>query len=130
MKLKPEIKTQWLSALRSGQYAQGVGALRIKGAEGTPDRFCCLGVLCDLAEQVGIGGVTHHFDDDDEHAYYEDSSCYLPDSVMRWAIEGPDKPSESDFPFGVTGSDSNSLVHMNDTGSSFDEIANAIEEHF
>lgn len=37
-----ELKNKWLDALRSGRYAQGQGKLR------AADKFCCLGVLCDL----------------------------------------------------------------------------------
>jgi len=40
--LKPEIKSKWVEALRSGEYAQGRGAIRNKTG------FCCLGVLCDV----------------------------------------------------------------------------------
>ena len=37
------IKTQWLQALRSDEYEQGIELLR-----STEQRFCCLGVLCDI----------------------------------------------------------------------------------
>jgi len=37
-----EMKAKWLEALRSGKYQQGKNFLR----EG--DRYCCLGVLCEL----------------------------------------------------------------------------------
>ena len=46
--MKPEIKQRWVAALRSGHYKQGPSALR------RDDRFCCLGVLCDLAVQDGV----------------------------------------------------------------------------
>jgi len=41
-----KIKRKWLKALRSGEYEKGVGQLVIEGEE--YDRFCCLGVLCDV----------------------------------------------------------------------------------
>lgn len=41
--MNPKIKVKWLAALRSGKYKQGRNALRP-----TDDRFCCLGVLCDV----------------------------------------------------------------------------------
>lgn len=37
----------WIKALRSGEYKQGRKALKVG------DRFCCLGVLCDLAAKDG-----------------------------------------------------------------------------
>ena len=39
-KLDQDTFDKWISALRSGEYRQGRGALRSKD-----DRFCCLGVL-------------------------------------------------------------------------------------
>lgn len=39
------LRERWLEALRSGNYKQGRGVLRNK-----EDEFCCLGVLCDVAE--------------------------------------------------------------------------------
>lgn len=41
--MKPEIKQKWLNALRGGEYSQGRYQLHDED-----DRFCCLGVLCDL----------------------------------------------------------------------------------
>ncbi len=41
--MNPEIKKKWVEALRSGKYKQGKKVLR-SGNE----KFCCLGVLCDL----------------------------------------------------------------------------------
>ena len=42
--MKPEIKERWLIALRSGNYQQGKGQLK------DGDRYCCLGVLCDIVK--------------------------------------------------------------------------------
>lgn len=84
-----EMAKRWTDALRSGEYEQGKDWLR-KG-----DRFCCLGVLCDVVgvEWVppcdGIGG------------YFANGTARhaLPDVVkdaagMRDAI-GRYSPSES-----------------------------------
>lgn len=37
--MKPEYKTKWIEALRSGRYEQGRGHMEHNGT------FCCLGVL-------------------------------------------------------------------------------------
>jgi hypothetical protein len=47
-----ELKAKWVAALRSGDYKQGHTTLRAK-VKDAPDRFCCLGVLCDVAEPEG-----------------------------------------------------------------------------
>jgi hypothetical protein len=41
--MKPEIKKLWVEALRSGKYKQGKYHLH------TGDKYCCLGVLCDIS---------------------------------------------------------------------------------
>ncbi len=45
--MKAELKAQWVAALRSGQYKQGVGYLHNQGC------YCCLGVLADTYNPKG-----------------------------------------------------------------------------
>jgi hypothetical protein len=45
--MNKEIADKWIEALRSGEYEQGIASLQSGG------RFCCLGVLCDLAIKEG-----------------------------------------------------------------------------
>lgn len=40
-------KKRWIKALRSGDYEQGRGVLK-RTCENIPDKFCCLGVLCEI----------------------------------------------------------------------------------
>lgn len=49
VKMNPEWKAPWVSALRSGTYSQGHRRLR------RLESFCCLGVLCDLFIEKGLG---------------------------------------------------------------------------
>lgn len=46
--MDPELKTQWITALRSGDYKQGRFALK-NVDPGKDDVYCCLGVLCAIA---------------------------------------------------------------------------------
>lgn len=46
--MNPEIKAQWLAALRSGNYIQGKYYLQSFDVTGEQHTFCCLGVLCDI----------------------------------------------------------------------------------
>lgn len=41
--MKADLKAKWIEALRSGEYEQASGQLRLDGA------YCCLGVLCEVA---------------------------------------------------------------------------------
>ena len=49
-----DIKTQWVGALRSGEYTQGIGSLKSKGSDKELSH-CCLGVLCTLYDKA-MGG--------------------------------------------------------------------------
>lgn len=42
--LKPELKTKWCAALRSGEYKQGICSLYNIEEDGSHS-YCCLGVL-------------------------------------------------------------------------------------
>jgi len=57
-KMDPDIKAQWVAALRSGEYKQGEKALAILDGDDGP-KYCCLGVLCELAEKAGVHLNTH-----------------------------------------------------------------------
>lgn len=54
--MNPEVKAWWLTALRSGEYEQGIGKLVSVSRLGNK-RYCCLGVLCDIQEKAGYPGL-------------------------------------------------------------------------
>lgn len=107
------IKANWVAELKSGRYKQGRLYLRTAN-----DEFCCLGVLCDMAVKAGVLPAPKHGNDDDTMEYYYGSrSRYLPDEVFRWA-----KLPNSSPECGGT-----SLAERNDSGETFEEIADCIE---
>ena len=86
MSMNPKIKAQWLAALRSGEYQQGKGALRrtIQGEE----KFCCLGVLCELAVKAEVTPapvVDSHQPTLAAWQYENGNWGSLPPSVRDWA---------------------------------------------
>lgn len=76
--MKPDIKRRWVKALLSGKYTQGKGKLR-----SNDDEFCCLGVLCDLAEQDGVKMRVNETERDGFR--YDGSRGVPPESVAKWA---------------------------------------------
>ena len=114
--MNEQVKQKWLSALRSGDYQQTQLKLH------TDDGFCCLGVLCDLY------GKEHNVEwdlvEDEDHSYYmfQDHPATLPLSVVEWV------GVESSNPY-IDDSRSLTLVELNDIGSTFNVIADLIEEH-
>lgn len=100
-----DLAIKWTDALRSGKYAQAKQRLR------TFDGYCCMGVLCNL--------VSNKWNQDTDKFFWPgiDNGYYLgmpPEYVLREVGLDDDQARE--------------LVTMNDTGSSFEEIANKIEE--
>ena len=146
--LDPVVRTRWLTALRSGDYRQGVGYLGYRDGAGDL-AFCCLGVLCELAVDAGV--VARH--DVDGRFYYGDATdgpldpdtthvdvydTDLPPVVREWAGLRPEdaNPVLDD----VADVGDVSMVDLNDGASaapgiraveprSFDEIADLIERY-
>lgn len=141
--MNAEVKQQWLEALRSGEYKQGQEQLHKTGPEG--DRFCCLGVLCDLALKAGatkVAKLDQNTDYDEEteedvlvnafDVWYGDANAaslavttsfeVLPEDVRKWAgLDGDDPIVEVD---GVE----KCLSNLNDNGTTFEALADIIEE--
>lgn len=76
--MNQQIKTRWLEALQSGQYEQGQDYLN------RFNKFCCLGVLCDLyLKEKGLDWGT--VSDSKEPLECCDFVTYPPDQVFEWA---------------------------------------------
>ena len=98
MKLK--IKQAWIKALLSGRYKQVNGALKDQGA------YCCLGVLCKVAEpRVKWKDNT-----------FKGETCIPPDSTLK-AV-------------GLKKRSARALANLNDRGKSFKGIAAYIKSHY
>jgi|SRR5688500_2127325 len=66
----------WVAALRSGEYEQGHGALHDHN-----DKFCCLGVACEVALKAGVKmPVTPH----GNYIRYGQEISHLPTVVQEW----------------------------------------------
>ena len=100
------------------RYEQGKYALR-----SVDDRFCCLGVLCDLYQkETGEGSWKTGIKGQNYLYVYEGQNHFLPSGVCDWAgIENENGH------YYKSGSGS-SLTDQNDSGCSFNAIAKIIEE--
>lgn len=106
--MNKEIKEEWLAALKSGEYKKGIGMLR-----SGDDRYCCLGVLCDLhnKKQEVNGWVAHKIVDETKYSYHC-SVGYSPLAVQEW----------SDLKTMIT------LTKLNDSSDTFDKVIEYIEK--
>jgi hypothetical protein len=103
-------RRMWVRALRSGKYGWGKRSLNPK--EG---RYCCLGVLCEVAIKQGI------------ISSYNPGIGYLPDDVIKWVgLSG--KYGKFGSPNPLYGGES--LVEINDSSkrNPFLKISNIIDK--
>ncbi len=114
--MKQQIAQQWAAALRGGEYQQGIGSLRQHNS------FCVLGVLCDLhlkSYPENTGWV-----DNGSVSSYQDFQLLLPNSVIEWAGMRTSNGQYGGM-YGFA-----SLSGSNDTGSSFNDIADIIDANW
>lgn len=101
--MKKSIMKRWVKALRSGKYKKGTGQLR------SGNRFCCLGVLCELSTLP-----------------YEHFEEGLPRDVIAWAGMRTDCGKILGLPRDLTGYNDGTECRM----KSFNAIANLIEKNW
>ena len=97
------LQTQWLEALESGKYEQGLQRLKIN------NKYCCLGIVCELAG-LAHDGFSRFISPEGRHNAH--LPHYLAEQYGFFSDDGV-----------VDGDSSDSLVRRNDSGSSFAEIA-------
>ena len=111
-----EIALQWADALESGKYKQGRGKLR-RG-----DKFCCLGVLCNLHAQAHpeIAAAQK------KPGIYMGEVLGLSKEVAAWA--GMDNSGLGEFAFELDNApNAGSLADLNDQDRfTFKQIAEVI----
>lgn len=117
--MKEEIKKEWCSALRSGEYEQGIGTLR-----SVDDKFCCLGVLTDLYHKDTGKGQWSNFSSKSKVFKSEDSlqnyGLIVSDDIKEWS--GLDS-----FVVYFEGKEQSLVVLNDDLELDFNTIADVIE---
>lgn len=123
MPMRAEVKEKWLDALESGEVKQGRGHLH----DLKEDTYCCLGVLCSIAADEGVVSRMPSNVGNLEQFTGESgpSVGLLPRNVMRWA-----GMVSTDGTFLDENNNPTSLASQNDSGATFDEIAQMIREYF
>lgn len=117
--MNEEIKIAWIDELLSGRWQQGKHRLRPED-----NKYCCLGVLSELAARAGVGewkspgsrGHAHWTFHDASNGIQPWSPCELTDGIVRWAdLDG----SRATIGY---------LMTLNDNGASFAHIAEVIKD--
>lgn len=105
--MKADFAHRWTDMLRSGQYRQARGVLR-QWPNGGQEGYCCLGLLCVLYDNSRWDG-DRYSDPETPHG----RSGMPPNDVLK-AVDLPFEFAES-------------LSRLNDSGTTFGEIADLIE---
>jgi len=128
--MNKELVRQWVEALRSGKYKQGRLSLR-----DINDKFCCLGVLCDIAK--GNLNLDWRLGTSEDICYeIEDTTTVVPESILEFLGVNIHKAfinaGDLRYDLGIPSNESKmSLIDLNDYYKvSFNEIADIIEEEF
>lgn len=114
--MKPKIKTAWIKALRSGGYEQTTNRLR------TNNSFCCLGVLCNLHAMAHPKVAIKETNPNE----YLRTVTGLPNAVMEWS--GVDTYLGNYKEYSLN--EFSTLADDNDSGKTFNEIADIIDKNF
>ena len=117
--MKREVMEQWVQALRSGKWKKGESRL-----ESWDGEYCCLGVLCWLAQADGVAverTVERIVNLDADTIYYGGSCVHLPWSVMCWAGMGS---GEGHYGAG----EEDTLAFFNDRQPTWAPVIDLIEE--
>lgn len=116
--IKKKLMRKWIAALRSRRYKQGTGALRKKGPTArSVDRFCCLGVACNIINKDLW--VTSELTSDDNYNYRFKEGLDV--GMLRQSYL--DK-------IGISRDVQSELIEMNDNRKKFYEIANYLERKY
>lgn len=140
--MNKDIKKEWIEALRSKEYVQGNGYLNHEG------EHCCLGVLCELYVDRGLGKweendespkaimSLEYLNIKDEGVLIDSvknwaglkttsGEVYVPVSIVEkldlWDILGVDREDDRKEEYRID------LTELNDGGVSFEQISDIIE---
>lgn len=130
---KEAIRT-WVEALRSGRYEQAVGALRDDA-----DRYCCLGVACDVSgigawadtptEAAGLGRNAYRYTPVRGNPTSEIAA--LPPAVMEhYGLDSDDPRFVGRDPKTGEWCSRDAWTWNDSSGASFAQIADMIEHTF
>lgn len=106
-----DIQQKWIDALRSGEYKQGVGALRSSDGK----FLCCLGVLCNI---VAPDDWVNEIETDGTSYWMHRGEVALPNVEITNLVEIPKEYNH--FP-----------ANLNDAHNySFEQISDVLEHYF
>ena len=121
--LPKDIKEEWLTALRSGEYVKDKGQLNYKG------NYCCLGVLCEIQKRPQYIKRSNYIAYDNYTAYDDEISSLSYKNPLYEILS--DNGDLQGFSIKILdGRKFNNLARINDDTETFDEVIEVIEKYF
>lgn len=123
MRMKHSIREKWIEALRSGRFRKAQGVL----GRPNPDRYCGLGVLCELAIENGVAVERRVITQGDGGTAiaYGGTTTQLPAKVREWAGLTDADPrlwiEDLGFLSNVSGLNDNHRLPLDEIGKLIDE---------
>lgn len=121
--MRQEVKTAWISALRSERYQQTTEYLHRSDDLGN-HRYCAMGILCDIAPPGTTKKYTVRAVTGDYPIFhkYDDCDFSTPINILVWAGIPEYRPANLPISLDTV------VTHYNDVlGASFAQIADWIE---
>lgn len=141
MSVNTKAVEKWVEYLRSGRFEQTTSVLESVDEEGQPEGYCCLGVACLVARDLGLPlkstireGSRYYAEPYSNERAVNNTS--LPQHVAEFfGFENDDHSDGTDPRLEAVDQDGQAYQEeasvLNDTqGASFEEIANAIERTY
>lgn len=124
--MNSKIKEAWVNALRSGNYEQDRERLR------SVNGYCCLGVLCDIyAKEHHVEwkfvGIEEKNPQPMDYWFFQGKSEMLPENVIDWAELESENPHVKIYEHEDDEYVWDTIANVNDTGYTFSEIADIIQ---
>lgn len=116
--METELREAWVEALLGGEYLQGIGYLNCNG------KYCCLGVLCEVAASKGYP-VQRHDVDVDPLTGLAATEYGLTGSLDRTTGLLGQEMLEL---FDLSDVEQQKLAQLNDDGENFEIIAQKIKD--
>lgn len=111
-----ELAWRWIEALERGDYAQTIQRLR------SGDRFCCLGVVCDIADPTAWTGTLRT-------QLWQSEELILPATLSDRLGISQTGMRDDRLPWPIDG-DSDTLTDINDGGADFITIAALLRDYY
>lgn len=129
--MKPDTKQLWITALRSGNFPQGKNVLAYKLPDGVT-YYCCMGVFCEILPYVERTDSNERSFSNIAYVATGDEETVI--TVLPWTVVDTEKLDANNPVIEYTGRDRHgytseriSLAELNDSGFTFNQIADLIE---